>query len=542
MSPVERVTERDPLLQLANEQQSSSNDQLKGDNRHGPLDISRTTRCGILAGVWLGTFLTALNQTLVPTMLASISSEFEKSHQASWLGTSYLLATCTFTPLYGRLCDALGRRGANHIALFFAASGILLCGFSTNLEMLIMSRFLCGIGGGGLLTTSSLPRIVVSDMFSLRSRGLAQGVASVFNGIGLGFGGPFGGLISDWFGWRWAFLIQMPLFCLSFVLTTYHLQYVTPGASKNAREVLKRIDYGGSITLLVAVGATLVFLSARYNEGLPLSHTVVVVSLAIAWIFFALFLLFEFFIATEPVLAPFLLKQKVPVLVGTSNFLVSTCNFAITYFYPMWFQTVALTSASVAGLHLLPNSVAVSIGSMFAGWMIHYTGDYKVIDLIFGVFPFIGATLITGISESSGFVQSWLSIIPLGFGNAVVSQTMLIALLAHLPESHVATGTGFGQLFKGLGQVAGVAVASAIFQSKLDGELRAHINGPGAEELISRIRQSARLVVNLPPPLQQITRDAYDTSLKLVFTFAASSTLMAYIIRIPVPRKYLEKQ
>ncbi|KAF8723220.1 hypothetical protein AX14_009396 [Amanita brunnescens Koide BX004] len=542
MSAVEHLAERDSLLQSSNTNaQYGAGEQSNKDAARtpGPLEISRTARFGILAGIWMGTFLSALNQTLVPTMLASISSEFQKSHQASWLGTSYLLATCTFTPLYGRLCDVMGRKNANHTALFFAGSGILLCGFSRNMEMLIMSRFLCGIGGGGLMTTSS---IVVSDMYSLRSRGLAQGVASVFNGLGMGLGGPFGGLITDWLGWRWAFLIQMPFFFLSFVLTTYHLNYATQGKGKSTSEMLKRIDYGGSATLLLAVGATLVFLSARYNEALPWSDPVVVGSVATAVVFFALFLLFELLFAAEPVLAPFLLKQKVPVLVGLSNFLVATCNFAVIYFYPMWFETVMLTSASIAGLHILPNSVSMSIGSMFAGWMIHYTGEYKILNLIFGAFPFIGTTLITQISENSSPIQSWLSIIPLGFGNAVVLQTMLIALLAHLPESQIAMGTGFNQLFRGLGQVGGVAFASAIFQSNLDSELRARITGPNAEELIQRIRQSARLVIDLPPPMQRVARDAYAASLKRVFMFAATSTFLAYLVRLPVPGKHLEKR
>lgn len=104
-------------------------------------------------------------------------------------------------------------------------------------------------------------------------------------------------------GWRWAFLMQMPLFFISIGLTQYHLRYVTPvrvlwpfwrllwwiiiqGRSKSAKEVLKRIDYGGSLTLLVSVslvcdcsswkctndlvivkvGSFLVFLSTKYNE------------------------------------------------------------------------------------------------------------------------------------------------------------------------------------------------------------------------------------------------------------------------------------
>lgn len=66
-------------------------------------------------------------------------------------------------------------------------------------------------------------------------------------------------------------------------------------------------------------------------------------------VFFISFILFELLVAPEPMLAPFLLREKIPVLVGVSNFLVANCNFAIMYFFPMWFQTVPLKSASVAG-------------------------------------------------------------------------------------------------------------------------------------------------------------------------------------------------
>ena len=65
--------------------------------------------------------------------------------------------------------------------------------------------------------------------------------------------------------------------------------------------------------------------------------------------FFILFVYVELYVAPEPVLAPFLLKEKIPVLVGISNFLVATCNFTVMYNFPTWFQTVMLTSASEAG-------------------------------------------------------------------------------------------------------------------------------------------------------------------------------------------------
>jgi hypothetical protein len=287
--------------------------------------------------------------------------------------------------------------------------------------------------------------------------------------------------------------------------------------------------------------SVLLFLSYRYNDQLPWDDVRVVSTLVAAFGFFLLFLVIELKLAVEPVLTPFLLKQKIPVLVGVSNFLVAFCNFSVMYFFPTWFQTVMLTSASIAGLHLLPSSIAMTTGSMFAGWYMHKTGRYRTINLTFGIFPFIATVLIATMHENSSPARLWLSIIPFGFGNAVVLQTMLIALLAHIPQSIMAVGTGFGQLFRSIGQVGGVAISSAVFQSTLDRELQKRIHGPGSDEIIKRIRESARLVVSLPPDLQRPARDSYDIALRTVFVMAMCSTLMAYVVRLPIPDKSLDE-
>ncbi|KAL1947127.1 hypothetical protein VTO73DRAFT_14088 [Trametes versicolor] len=529
------ASERDPLITRTSSPKPMDRKRL---GRVGPMEISRRTRYGILAGIWAATFLSSLNTTLVATLLPSISSEFNKAHQASWLGTAYLLATCTFTPLYGRLCNVMGRRGANQLAVFFAGLGTVACGFAPNMELLIAARFLGGIGGGGTFTTAT---IITSDMYSLRNRGLTQGVAAVFSSLGMGLGGPLGGFIADRLGWRWAFLIQLPLFLVSFLLTSINLHYVTPGRSKSTKEVLKRIDYGGSAALLVSVLSILLWLSMRFSEEHPWASPTVYVPFTLAIVFAAVFVYVELRIAPEPILAPFLLAEKIPVLVGVSNFLVATCNFTVMYNFPMWFQTVALTSASEAGAHLIPNGVSVSCGSLFAGWMMHRTGRYKTLNLIFGIFPFVSAILLAFMREDSPPIQQWLSILPLGFGNAVVLQTMLIALLAHLPADAMAVGTGFGQLFRGIGQVGGVAISSALFQSVLTSELRKRIHTPDAESMISKIRRSSTLVARLPPDLQRAARDSYARSLRAVFIFAAVATFLAYLVRLPIPDQVLDQ-
>ncbi|KJA19134.1 hypothetical protein HYPSUDRAFT_56817 [Hypholoma sublateritium FD-334 SS-4] len=532
----------------------------------GPLEISSSARNRILAGIWIAQFLSGFTNdnalwilvTLVPTMLPSISSEYNKSNEASWVGTSYLLATCTFTPLYGRLSDVMGRGGASQSAIIFAAIGILACGVSNSMQMLIVARFISGMGGGGIFTTAA---IITSDMYNGRSRGFIQSLGGIFYGLGMGLGGSVGGVITDWLGWRWAFIVQIPLFALAFLLISCHLTYVTPGSGRSAKDVLSRIDYGGSLALLGTVGSMLFFLSTRFNEGLPWSNPYVWISFVSSISFALLFLIVESFVAVEPILPPYLLMERVPILIGLSNALVAVCNLSVTYYYPTWFQTVMLSSASTAGLHLLPNSFCISTGSLFAGWMMRRYGRYKLMNMIFGILPFFAAVCMTQMREDSSQAHLWLTIMPLGFGNAVVMQTMFIALVSHLPESQLAVGTGFAQLLRGLGQVAGLATASAVFQSRLDTELHARFPSEAEEaslllsstrspnshthrhpysQIIKKIQHSAKYVAVLPPATQRIARDSFASSLKSVFIVAAGASLLAYLARIPIPDKRLE--
>ncbi|KAH0828780.1 vacuolar amino acid permease [Lanmaoa asiatica] len=498
-------------------------------SKDGPIEcheISRATRYGIFAALWAGTFLCSLNLTMVATLLPSITSEFKESNQASWIGTSYLLSTCTFSSLYGRLCTILGRRGACQTALLATTLGAFLCGISGSMVELTVARLIAGMGGGAV---QLLAMIVTADMYSIRDRGLPQAFNNISTGLGLGLGGPVGGVLNDLFGWRIAFLCQVPLFVIVMILVTNTLRYVTPGQGQSAKEVLSRIDFGGCITLFLMLGSSLTWLSTKYNEDLPWTDTQVIVPLALSFIFLVLFLVIECIIAPEPILPPCLLREKVPLLIGLSNYLVSFCNFMTMYFIPLWFQTVPLDSASIAGLHLFPDSVAMSLGALFSGWFMHRTGKYKIINLIFGIFPMCGLIPIILLREDSGFVQKWFSVVPIGFGNAVVFQTMLMKLtLLYVfgsTESQMACGTAFGHLCRGLGQTSGVAVASAVFQYRLNTELHRRIHMPDAEKIISNIRHSLSLVTSLPDPLQRTARDAYAASLKTCVPLPFSLTL-----------------
>ena len=94
--------------------------------------------------------LTLSPRAQVATLISDVSSSFKKSNQAGLLGTSYLLSTATFTPLYGRLADIIGRRAALLIALTLFTSGTALCGLAPSMVTLLIGRLVAGMGGASL--------------------------------------------------------------------------------------------------------------------------------------------------------------------------------------------------------------------------------------------------------------------------------------------------------------------------------------------------------------------------------------------------------
>ncbi|KAG9126985.1 hypothetical protein FRC07_001149 [Ceratobasidium sp. 392] len=424
-----------------------------------PSDInhpSRTDLLWVLTGLWSAVFLGALDTTIVATLLSPIGSYFQKSHQASYLGTSYLLSICCFTPLYGRLSDILGRKGAMLLALSLFGIGTLLCGLARSMEFLIFARAIAGMGGGGVMTVSS---ISITDLIPLKQRGLYQGLANILFGLGAGIGGPLGGWINDTIGWRAAFLIQIPILVLSAIVITFKVNIKLPDSEQTTRQKLARIDYAGSFTLVICVGCLLLGLSLKTSEDLPWDSAVVITLLCTSGVFAAAFVYAEARWAPEPL-----------------------------YNVPLYFSAVRLKSAADAGLHLLPNAIAVSSGSVFAGWMMRRTGKLYYLTLASALGMLLSSALISTWNDDTADYHLWGDIIFSGFGGSALITSTLIALIASVDKKDYAVATGISYLFRTTGQVLGVSLSGALVQAILVSSLRKGITGPGSEEIIQRIR------------------------------------------------------
>src|SRR5438874_13562501 len=203
--------------------------------------IPADRRYWVLATVMLVQFTAVVTSTIVSTATPTIVDELHGLNLYAWLFSSYLLASSVTVPVVGKLSDLFGRRPfyIGGLALFLVGSAI--CGFSQNMGELIGARALTGIGGGAMMALGAPP---IGDIFSPRERGRWMGLIMSVFGLGSIVGPLVGGFITDHFGWRRVFYVNLPLGLIALVL----IGFLLPRLAGHGRV---RIDWLG-IALLVA--------------------------------------------------------------------------------------------------------------------------------------------------------------------------------------------------------------------------------------------------------------------------------------------------
>ncbi|KAK0231094.1 vacuolar amino acid permease [Armillaria fumosa] len=518
--------------------------------------FSRADTIWILAGLWSAVFLGALDGTVVATLLTPIGSHFNKSNQSSYIGTAYLLSVCCFTPLYGRLSDILGRKGAMLLALSLFGSGTIFCGMAPSMEALIAARAVAGMGGGGVMTVSS---IVVTDLIPLqvfpKQRGLYQGMANILFGLGAGIGGPLGGWINDVFGWEAAFYFQTPLLLFSFILVSVKVNIQLPYEVQNQTlyEKLRRIDGMGSLTLVGTVGCLLLGFSLKTTEEMPWSHPIIYGLFIASTVFGVFFILVEKYWSPYPVMPLRLITQRTPLSVSIANLFGSMAAFSMVIYLSLcrnmtaqYFSAVRLYSATESGLHLLPHSFAISTGSLFAGWyalVMRRTGKLYTLTLTSSAMTLVASVLVLFWNDSSSTFHLWLDIVPQGFGMASLITSTLIAMIAGVFKEDMAVATGsesLTYLFRTTGQVLGVSLSGAILQAILLHQLRVRIQGPGSAEVIQPgSSHSTAIIPTLEPRLFEAAVHSYADALRVVFICQAAWNFMAFLACLPIQENHL---
>lgn len=500
----------------------------------------------IIGSLYVGSFLAALDTTIITTLLSTIASSINSVSKMSWIATSYLLSCSAFQPLYGKLSDIYGRKALLLFSNSTFALGCLISGLSHNLVWLSIGRFITGIGGGGL---TSLSTITTSDLVPLRKRGVYQGLGNIAFGVGAATGGIYGALFEKYLGWEYAFFSQVPIALLSVFLIWRNLKLpkgsIGLGMAGSKISKLKHVDFLGATLLVSSLLSFMILVSFAGNEivinGLPFWGLIVFTTGALAAFGFV-----ELKVASQPVLPVKLFSYITVLSSGLVNWFMTMSVFTYLFYMPVYWSSVVGLSPTEIGLRTISNFVGVSMGSVLSGIYMKNTGKYYWFSVIAGIFTIFGVygLYITN-SKTSSFFQYIELFIP-GAGYAASLTVTLLALIAAVPHDQQAATTSIQYAFRATGSTIGVAASSFIFQKYLLISLTAKLFSVPSDytkeeilEIIQKAFNSSEYSFKAPEIFRDAIRASYDVSTHKALLFSFITCMIAWVVGLFMKEHHL---
>ncbi len=409
---------------------------------------SASVRLQVITAGLLATFLSALDTSILSTVMPTIVYELGGLSLYSWVFAVYMVMTAVSMPVWGKLADSLGKEKLFITAVTLFLMGSVLCGLSRSMVQLIVFRGVQGIGSGGL---SSVPFAMISMYYPPQERGKALGVLSSAWGISSVVGPAVGSAVVAALSWPWVFYINLPLGATAVALVARRRAHASP-------EKREPVDYPGAFLLMGAILSLM--LASRsigagvggWNWGTAVEATVVVSFLTA-------------FIARErrarnPVLSLQFFSRRPFWLGSLLGFLSSFAMFGITAFMPLFAQSVLGGTALQAGLVVAPMSLAWSLASIIAGAKVVKTGENVMIrsGIFFMIFG-LGLLLLTRYDSPLWYLI--LCVVLTGAGLGLQMPSLLLSAQHSLSSKDLGVATSTQMLARTIGGAIGVSVLGA---------------------------------------------------------------------------------
>ncbi|MEV3990166.1 MDR family MFS transporter [Streptomyces sp. NPDC049837] len=469
----------------------------------------------VLLALMIAMLLAMLDNMIIGTAMPTIVGELGGLAHLSWVVTAYTLATAASTPIWGKLGDLYGRKGTFLTSIVIFLIGSALSGMAQDMGQLIGFRAVQGLGAGGLMVGVMA---IIGDLIPPRERGKYQGMMAGVMALAM-IGGPLvGGTITDHWGWRWSFYINLPLGAVALAMVTAVLHL-----PKKQRDSRPRIDYLGAA--LLTVGITAIVLVTTWGGTEYAWDSAVIMELtAIGVVALAGFLLVETR-APEPIMPLHIFRSRNFTLMSVIGFLTGFVMFGATLFLPLYQQSVQGASATNSGLLLLPMLLAMMAVSLIAGRVTTNTGKYKIFPIAGGALMVVGLFLLAQMDTGTSRFTSGVYMAVLGAGMGFLMQITMLVAQNSVEMKDMGVASSATTLFRTLGASFGVAIMGALFTGRVQDEMAARGGGAATQQ---SAQLDAASLARLPEHIREAYQFAVSSGTHLAFLVGAAVAVIGF--------------
>ena len=486
----------------------------------------------VFTSLLLGMLIVSLGQMIFSTALPTIVADLGGVDKMSWVITVYLLTMTIGLPVYGKLGDQIGRKPLFVVAILLFSVGSLLGALAWNIDVLIASRAIQGLGGGGLMVLS---QAIVADVVPARQRGRYMGVMGAVFGLSSVLGPLLGGFFTEGPGWRWGLWFNLPVCALALVVALAFLKLPRRGAGS-------RTDWVG--TLFMATGTTALILVSswgghRYEWTDPIILGLAALFVVCAVVFVRVELRVE-----DPLIPMTLFAERNFALTTAAGLLIGVAMFGSITYLPTYIQMVHGLGPTAAGLMMTPMMAGMMGTSIVVGNIVSRTGRYKWYPVVGTIVMAVGMWLIGSLNADDTLVHLGVVLFVFGFGLGLCMQLLVLIVQNSFPVTMVGTATASNNFFRQIGGTLGSAIVGTVFVSRLGDLMGQRIPeaaasmGPAGAEAAATFSESSgaansmspEILAHLPGPIHDAIVSSYNDALVPIFHLIVPLILLGTVL------------
>jgi EmrB/QacA subfamily drug resistance transporter len=416
-----------------------------------PETVGRKKWWAMLAvgmSVFMGTIDLSIINIALPTLVAKLQTTFPK---IQWVILGYALAVTGLLMGVARLGDMFRKKTIFGMGLIIFTVSSLLCGLSPSVEWLIGFRILQGIGA---VTMQALGSAILVELFPARERGRAMGIIGSVVSVGVALGPALGGVIIGTIGWRWIFLVNVPVG----LMTLFVLFYFVP--SLPVRETNQNFDILGAFILLLVL--TCFALGMTLGQDIGFGARPVRALLTVSGFGFVSFIFTEKR-TNQPMIELGLFRNNLltlSLLMGFFSFVLMGGFFLM----PFYLQVAKGYAMQQVGFMMMIVPLLMGVVAPPSGWLSDHLGT-RVICLSGLFLMFAGALSISFLSMETSVTGYLFRVAPMGIGMGIFFSPNNSAIMGSVPPQRLGVASGLLALSRNLGTTVWMPIMGAVFTS-----------------------------------------------------------------------------